>query len=496
MMKKDKMKNMQKVIWIDSNIFNEENLEYISELKTNKSFQLFLFKNVDEAINYIKTIAFEEIKIIVSGRLYFLFIRFFQNDITDMCTIPKIIVFTKDKEEFLKCNKDFYYDRNIFYNSGGIASSFNEIKKFLNDEIILNKHNLMDDSQLTFEYIDCKEKLLLPILFKTLINNNVSNTTIEKYNISLYEKYSKENGELKKLLRSISSLSNVPIEILSKYYARFYTAECSFYHKLNKDLQQNKIEEYLPFIKTLYEGVRLKSLPLSLNNILYRGSKISNDEIIKIKNYIKNKIKGLPSSIVFSKSFLSFTKDKSVADYFLSLENPNKKMLTKVLFILLKDENLGYNLSTHGDIEQFSYSPDEKEVLFFPFSSFEIKDLKEIKIGKEKGYEIKLLYLGKYLKDIEVDTNIIAEENKIPDSEFKKQLSEFGLIEKDIIININTKILFQVYKKYEENLGKNDFDCDILKNQYIPYIKPLTKEELKKKLQSEELFQTLEKKKR
>ena len=223
---KDKMKNLQKVIWIDSNIFNEENLEYISELKTNKSFQLFLFKNVDEAINYIKTIAFEEIKIIVSGRLYFLFIRFFQNDITDMCTIPKIIVFTKDKEEFLKCNKDFYYDRNIFYNSGGIASSFNEIKKFLNDEIILNKHNLIDDSQLTFEYVDCKEKLLLPILFKTLINNNVSNTTIEKYNISLYEKYSKENGELKKLLRSISSLSNVPIEILSKYYARFYTSEC------------------------------------------------------------------------------------------------------------------------------------------------------------------------------------------------------------------------------------------------------------------------------
>ena len=84
------------------------------------------------------------------------------------------------------------------------------------------------------------------------------------------------------------------------------------------------------------------------------------------------------------------------------------------------------------------------------------------------------------MKDIEVDTNIIAEENKIPDSEFKKQLSEFGLIEKDIIININAKILFQVYKKYEENLGKNDFDCDILKNKYIGYIKPLTKEELKK----------------
>ena len=136
-----------------------------------------------------------------------------------------------------------------------------------------------------------------------------------------------------------------------------------------------------------------------------------------------------------------------------------------------------------------------KKKLFFPFSSFEIKDLKEIKIGKETGYEIKLLYLGKYLKDIEVDTNIIAEENKIPDSEFKKQLSEFGLIEKDIIININAKILFQVYKKYEENLGKNDFDCDILKNQYITHFKPPTKEELKKKITTLRIISNIKKNK-
>ena len=105
------------------------------------------------------------------------------------------------------------------------------------------------------------------------------------------------------------------------------------------------------------------------------------------------------------------------------------------------------------------------------------------------------------MKDIEIDTNIIADDNKIPDSEFKKQLSEFGLIEKNVIININAKILFQVYEKYEENLGKNNFDCDILINQYIPYIpnipdvKILTKEELKKKIESEELFQIFEKKK-
>ena len=112
---------------------------------------------------------------------------------------------------------------------------------------------------------------------------------------------------------------------------------------------------------------------------------------MKIQYYKNKKIKGLPSSIVFSKSFLSFSKDKKIEDYFLSFENKNKD-LSKVLFILEKDDNIGYNLSTHADIEKISFFPNEKEILFFPFSSFEIKDIKEINQGNEKIYEISLLY--------------------------------------------------------------------------------------------------------
>ena len=127
------------------------------------------------------------------------------------------------------------------------------------------------------------------------------------------------------------------------------------------------------------------------------------------------KVKDLPSSIVFSKSFLSFTKDKKKANNYLNFNNKNKN-LSKVLFILEKDDNIGYNLSTHGDIEKISFFPNEREVLFFPFSSFEIKDIKETTLGNDKRYEIKLLYLGKYLKDFENDKNVIINENKIPDT--------------------------------------------------------------------------------
>ena len=206
---------------------------------------------------------------------------------------------------------------------------------------------------------------------------------------------------------------------MTKYYSRLYSLYSNFNKKINKNLKINNKDKYLPYIKTLYEGVKLKSLPLANNNILYLFGNLSSDEINIIKLYLKNKIEGLPSSIVFSKSLLSFSKDKNKAQKFYKFTD---KKLYKVLFKLINDKNEGYNLATHGDIEKISYFPDEREVLFFPFSSFEIKDIKEININNEKGYEIKLLYLSKYLKDIETDKNKIINENKIPDTEFKKQL--------------------------------------------------------------------------
>ena len=419
------------VLWIDANIDNEENKEYIKELNTNGSIRLKLFKNVESAIEQLKYIEFKETKIIISGSLYNEFIKNFKEKILEMYIAPKIIIFTKNKEDFIKLNKDYNNDK--FYIYGGIVTKFNDIKEFLKNK---DKKEIkkQEDVQLTFEYIDKKEKLMLPLFFKTLIDN-ISNDNIENYTNILYETYSKEKEELKELLGSIVSMNNIPIEILSRYYSRLYTANSSFHKNINKDLGLNNKDKYLSFIKILYEGVKLKSLPLSNNNILYRGSKISNEEINKIKNYLNNKIEGLPSSIVFSKSFLSFSKDKNVAVQFLKDENKNKN-ISKVLFILEKDDNIGYNLSTHGDIEKISFYPNEKEVLFFPFSSFEIKNINEIYLKNEKIYEINLLYLGKYLKDIENDNNLINNNILIPNTEFKKQIEEFGLIKKDNNKNI------------------------------------------------------------
>ena len=501
------------VIWINRDLNSEENRKYFEELNNLISLNIRTFENLDMAIDYLKYIQFQETKIIINGELYPEFVKKFKENIIDMCIAPKIIIFTKNKERFNDNNKN--YNKELFYNFGGVVDTFQEVIKFIKNENVLIK---TDDAQLTFEYIDKKEKLLLPLFFKTLIDKT-SNENINEYTSNLYDDYSEKNKDIKNLLGSIKNITNIPIEILSKYYARLYTAESDFYKKMNKDLGSKdvkNVEKHLPFIKTLYEGVKLKSLPLANNNILYRGSKISNEEIEKIKKYIKDKKEGLPSSIVFCKSFLSFSKIKQRAYEFLKIgsnkinninNNNNAQIdkninLSKVLFILEKDDKIEYDLSTHGDIEKISFHPYEKEVLFFPFSSFEIKDIKQKNIRNEDIYEIKLKYLGKYLKDIENDENMIISEDQIPDSDFKKQLSELGLIKKEKIDKINPKTLYNNYKQYkyemnnynkniiigEINIKEKDIDKDIrIINSYENCIKeePIRKEEDESKYKNE-----------
>ena len=332
---------MAKYIGIDKNVLNEENSKDAENLEKNLSIEILRCRTVEEAINLMKTYHFIEIKIIVSGRLYLEFVSSFKENLINMCIAPKIIIYTSNVQRFLERNKEYKNVENEFYNIGGIATIIDEVENFLKNEEISSDQfdtvfttqssentfspnssaisftngsfSFSDEPELVFEYIDGKDKLILPLFFKTLIDN-VSNENMEKYTSELYKEYSNNNIKIKKLLGSIESIPNIPIEILSKYYARLFTANSDFHKDLNKDLGLNKKDKYLPYIKTLYEGVKLKALPLANNNILYRGSKITNDEIIKIKNYIEKHIKGMPGTIAFSRSFLSFHKYRNVAE--------------------------------------------------------------------------------------------------------------------------------------------------------------------------------------
>ena len=205
------------VIWINEDLDIKENKKYAKELTPIDSLNVRLFKNLDKAIGHMKFIEFKETKLIINGKLYHQFVQKFKENIIDMCVASKIIIFTKNKENFIKNNKDL--KNKTFYNFGGIVDSFQEVIKFLKNETNLKNINKENDVQLIFEYIDKKEKLLLPLFYKVLIDG-VSKKNMEEFISLLYGAYSKDNYDIKNLFGLIKYISDIPIEISSKYYAR------------------------------------------------------------------------------------------------------------------------------------------------------------------------------------------------------------------------------------------------------------------------------------
>ena len=78
---------------------------------------------------------------------------------------------------------------------------------------------------------------------------------------------------------------------------------------------------------------------------------------------------------MYSRCFLSFSKIESVAKGFLG---NNNDVTYAVYFILENHDDILNKYSSNADIEFLSAFATEKEVLFFPFSSFCVKNIEDI----------------------------------------------------------------------------------------------------------------------
>ena len=206
---------MSIVIWIDPEIDNFENKNYLQELNNFLFIKIKAYKNIDEGLEYIKSLRFEVPKIILCGKLYYNFIQKFKENFIDIFVIPKIIIFTFNKNKQIEKDENINLLEDKFFNFGGIKTDFEEIKKFIKDkkEIIFN---VKEEPQLTFEYIDMKAKLALPLVYKVLLEEtNIDET--QKFTKLLDEKYSKNYEDIKKLLQPIKKMPSIPVELLCKY---------------------------------------------------------------------------------------------------------------------------------------------------------------------------------------------------------------------------------------------------------------------------------------
>ena len=101
-------------------------------------------------------------------------------------------------------------------------------------------------------------------------------------------------------------------------------------------------------------------------------------------------------------------------------------------------------INFNSDIQQFSYFAKEREILFFPFSCFEITKINKAKLDDINYLEIYLFYLGEY-------KSVINKLDKIPENGYTKEICSSETLEK---IEMNK----------EENKKKFNFEMD----KYIP----------------------------
>ena len=271
--------------------------------------------------------------------------------------------------------------------------------------------------------------------------DNFDNTT--KY---IYNQYS-NNNQIFYLFSQIIDLKSIPIELLCKYYVRIYTLNSNFNQDINKHLLEGKLNIFENYIKILYEGIKLEILKTTEEKYLYHLTKFNNEEIIKIKNNLENKKDNLPL-ILFSKQFLSFFKKKEEIKKYIKINDENQIL---VLFEFENNIKFYSNYQTYFDIEEICLN--KKEVIFLPFSCFEIKNIREIEINKIKLIQINLKYLDenkyKYLKDYKQKDEII------PFSIFKNELLNYNLISNHKIKTMIPKNIIDEIKNFKKKNKKN-----------------------------------------
>jgi hypothetical protein len=79
-------------------------------------------------------------------------------------------------------------------------------------------------------------------------------------------------------------------------------------------------------------------------------------------------------------------------------------------------------------MKEFSFYGGEEEVLFFPFSSFEVVKTEDVITDIKKYVIIYLKYLGRYKKYIEEKKSTETMLRDVPISQFGRDITEIGLI--------------------------------------------------------------------
>ena len=226
-----------------------------------------------------------------------------------------------------------------------------------------------ETKDLNFEYVKQKEQLILPIYFPNFMDI-LSEEEIKNFNLYILNKYISEK-ELVDVFEQLINVDKIPHEILSKYWARAYTLDSNFYRNMNRDLKKLNTKNYLTYIQIMYEAIKIKSFPINNSKYLYRGTYFTPEEMKILQSFLSQKKEGLPGALVYCRGFYSFSKNEYIS---LSFSEP-KPNFESVLLIIENNDDSSLFHSSSAYIQNFSKFEVDEEILFFPFSCFEVKSI-------------------------------------------------------------------------------------------------------------------------
>ena len=392
---------INRLIWIDAKVNNNENTGYQTRLKKDYGLNIETYDKAENGINALEKIQFESIFVITSGTIYPEFFGYMKRTFTELRVVPFSIIFTSSTKAFIDKHKNDEIGQlynKTFYNRGGVVDKFSKVINFI-EEIYSNLDSFITNDKykgiftknykdlIVFEKVGIR--LQLPSFYKDIYyNEHINYNELNSFTKFFLQNFC-SNKEVEKLLKPLILFKEVPEEIISKYWARAYTYETPFYSIMNKSLMRKEYKEYEIYIKLLYKGLALDSYRPQFGSTISRGTKLEISEI----NYLKS-IAGT-EQIIYNRSFLSFSLNKEKSIKFeanrkiydeideehvpSSFANPPKKGDTKSFSVLIQlsnineEENNKYLIS-NAQLYDISRYTKEEEVLIFPFTGFEVTD--------------------------------------------------------------------------------------------------------------------------
>ena len=392
---------INRLIWIDAKVNNNENTKYQTRLKKDYGLNIETYDKAENGINALEKIQFESIFVITSGTIYPEFLGYMKRTFTELRVVPFSIIFTTSTKAFIDKHKNDEIGQlynKTFYNRGGVVDKFSKVINFI-EEIYSNLDSFITNDKykgiftknykdlIVFEKVGIR--LQLPSFYKDIYyNEHINYNELNNFTKFFLQNFC-SNKEVEKLLKPLILFKEVPEEIISKYWARAYTYETPFYSIMNKSLMRKEYKEYEIYIKLLYKGLALDSYRPQFGSTISRGTKQEISEI----NYLKS-IAGT-EQIIYNRSFLSFSLNKEKSIKFesnqerivkideeldsSSFANPPKKGDTKSFSVLIQLSNINEEdknkyLISSAQLYDISRYTKEEEVLIFPFTGFEVTD--------------------------------------------------------------------------------------------------------------------------